>query len=176
MQNLILSIGRERINDNKIINNRYCFNLENILETKELSEINLIEFAINEINKKLKINLNELKREIIQRDNKEGFYLNWHIDDCAIYKHNNTENKKNNIPINDKYSLYHENELPKYTMIIYLTSIDEDFKGGEFEFVNKLIKPKKYDVIFFDSREVHRVRRFRGGTRRNILVKFYEIK
>jgi hypothetical protein len=59
-------------------------------------------------------------------------------------------------------------------MIIYLTSIDIDFIGGELEFVDQLIKPKKNDIVFFDSREVHRVRRFRNGTRKNILIKFFE--
>ena len=39
----------------------------------------------------------------------------------------------------------HMKDLPKYTMIIYLTGYDIDFIGGEFEFVNQIIKPKKYD-------------------------------
>ncbi len=82
--------------------------------------------------------MSEYKTEVIKRDNDVGFYLNWHIDDCAIHKHKTTEGKTNNIALNDKYSLYHLKELPKYTMIIYLSSIDEDFFGGEFEFVNQL--------------------------------------
>jgi hypothetical protein len=168
MQDLIYSFGLERNKDIEITKNRLYFNLGNVSQEK------IIENAMEQVQSKLKIDLNNFRPEVIQRDNKEGYYLNWHIDDCAIYKHDTTENKTNNIPLNDKYSLYHKSDLPKFTMIIYLTSIDEDFKGGEFEFVDLLIRPKKYDVVFFDSREVHRVRRFREGERKNIFVKFYE--
>lgn len=170
MQDLIYSLGIERSQNIEIIQSRLYFNLGEKIEN------DIIEQAKKEINNKLNIDLNNFRTEIVQRDNSFGFYLNWHIDDCAMLKHNTTDNKTNNVPLNNKYSLYHKNELPKYTMIIYLTSIDEDFKGGEFEFIDKLIKPKKYDVLFFDSREVHRVRRFREGTRKNILIKFYEKK
>jgi hypothetical protein len=168
MQDLIYSFGLELTKNQEIKERRLYFNLGNILQEK------IIENAIEQVQLKLKIDFNKFRSEIIQRDNKEGYYLNWHIDDCAIYKHDTTENKINNIPLNDKYSLYHKNDLPKFTMIIYLTTIDVDFRGGEFEFVDQLIRPKKHDVVFFDSREVHRVRRFREGERKNILVKFYE--
>jgi hypothetical protein len=65
----------------------------------------------------------------------------------------------------------------KYTMIIYLSTCGVDFKGGEFSFINQKISPKKYDVIFFDSREVHTVDMVyptkKGQGRQKILVKFY---
>lgn len=172
MDQAIYYHGIELIKSDIISSKRLYINLGENNDGDE--ENNIIEKAIRIISNKISINLLEYKNEIIYRNNPEGFYLNWHIDDCAVYKHNTTMNKTNNILLNDKYSLYHKKELPKFTMIIYLTSIDEDFKGGEFEFVNQLIRPKKNDVIFFDSREVHRVRRFRGGERKNILIKFYE--
>lgn len=167
MQDLLYKLGCERANDYEIKKSRLYFNLKNITE-------NLIENATIEIKNKLNINLNDFDKEIIERNNEQNFYLNWHIDDCAVFVHNSTENKKNNIPLNDKYSLFHIKTLPKYTMIIYLTSINIDFEGGELEFVDLLIKPQKNDVVFFDSREVHRVRRFRSGVRKNILIKFFE--
>lgn len=166
MQETIYNFGIQRIQDNEIKSARFCFNLGE-------NENDKIQSAINKIKSISGIDLTLYRQEIIKRENKVGFYLNWHIDDCAVYKHDTTENKTNNIVLNDKYSLYHTKTLPKYTMIIYLTSIDQDFVGGEFEFVDQLIKPKKNDVVFFDSREVHRVRTFRGGNRQNILVKFY---
>jgi hypothetical protein len=168
MQSLLYTFGCELVLNPEIAKTRLYFNLG------EVSEDNIIDLAINEIDKRLKIDLVNFNPEIIKRDNPVNFYLNWHIDDCAVFKHNSTQNKKNNVPLNDTYSLFHMKVLPKYTMIIYLSSINVDFRGGELEFVNQLIKPKKYDVVFFDSREVHRVKRFRDGTRKNILIKFFE--
>lgn len=173
MQEIIFNFGLERIQNIEIKNARLIFNLGDI---QDLNETELIDFAMQKILQLNNINLFDYEQKIIQRENKLGFYLNWHIDDCAIFKHKDTDNKKNNIKLNDKFSLFNLEELPKYTMIIYLSSCDKDFFGGEFEFVNKKIKPQKYDVIFFDSREVHRVNTFRKGERKNILVKFYEKK
>jgi 2OG-Fe(II) oxygenase superfamily len=173
MQEVILNLGKKRANEINIRSLRHYFNLgkiEDALKKKDIKEI-----AKELMKDKYNIDLTNFRSEIIERDNKIGFYLNWHIDDCSIHKHKTTENKTNNEILNDKYGLYHEKLLPKYTMIIYLTSIDQDFTGGEFEFVDQLIKPKKYDVIFFDSGEVHRVRRLRSGERKNILIKFYEV-
>jgi hypothetical protein len=167
MQELIFNLGVERANNPEIRKSRIIFNLG------ENKSANIIEFAMQKMMEIYNINLFDYRTEIIERENSIGFYLNWHIDDCAVYKHNNTENKTNNVPLDDKYSLFHLKELPKYTMIIYLSSIDIDFKGGELEFVDLLIRPRKYDVVFFDSREVHKVRTFRKGVRKNILIKFF---
>ena len=168
MQEVILDLGKQRANDPYIKSVRHYFNLG------EIGDNDIKEYAIKEIHEKYGIDLSTYRSEIIERDNQVGFYLNWHVDDCSIHKHKTTENKTNNDILNDKYALYHKKELPKYTMIIYLTSINIDFVGGEFEFVDELIKPKKNDVIFFDSREVHRVNKLRSGERKNILVKFYK--
>lgn len=170
MQKAIYNLGCKRLYDTDIKKSRIIFNLgENALNG------DLINLAIAKLRDDFKFDLTDYEQEVIERDNTIGFYLNWHIDDCAVFKHDlKLEGEKtNNEHIDEKYSLFHMKPLPKYTMVIYLTSIDEDFMGGEFEFIDQLIKPKKYDVVVFDSREVHRVRRFRGGIRKNILVKFF---
>jgi hypothetical protein len=170
MQKLIYDLGCKRAADDEIRKSRFMFNIEKNIKS------DIIESAKEKLKDNFNVDLTNYEQEIIERENAVGFYLNWHIDDCAVFKHDpNLEGEKqNNVPLDDKYSLFHMKPLPKYTMIIYLTSIDEDFIGGEFEFVDQLIRPKKYDVIMFDSREVHRVRRFRDGTRKNILIKFFE--
>ena len=174
MQELIYNLGKERFDTiPEIKSNRHIINIgSNIDKNNNINE--LIELAKKKLNDEVGLNLFEYKMEIIERSNPIGFYLNWHIDDCSIHKHKSTDGKFNNDPLNEKFSLYHEKALPKFTMVIYLTSIADDFIGGEFEFIDAVIKPKKYDVVVFDSREVHRVRRLRSGVRRNVLVKFFE--
>jgi hypothetical protein len=172
MQKLIYDLGCKRAKEPEIKKSRFIFNIgDNLCDN--ISTNNVINLAIAKLKNDYNLDIANYKPEIIERDNTIGFYLNWHIDDCAVFKHDHSLEKTNNEPLDDKYSLFHMKPLPKYTMIIYLTSIDEDFIGGEFEFTDQLIKPKKYDVIVFDSREVHRVRRFRGGVRKNILIKFF---
>lgn len=184
MQNLIHNLGKKRLEDLQLQNKRIMFNLD--LENDEIHDLsddedttepttdNLVKITLKKIKNNFNLNLYKYKTKVIERNNDINFYLNWHIDDCAIFKHNDTENKYNNEPLDETYSLFHKEKIPIYTMVIYLTSHDKDFYGGEFEFVDKVIKPQKYDVILFDSREVHRVRRLRSGIRKNILVKFYE--
>jgi hypothetical protein len=172
MQDLLYNLGLERIADKEIRSKRTIANLN---EIKELTIDEIIENAMNKIFELKNINLYNYNKKVIMRDNQIGFYLNWHIDDCAIFKHKDSEGKVNCVKLNDKYSLFNLEELPKYTMIIYLTSYGIDFTGGEFEFIDEKIKPKKYDIVFFDSREVHRVFRLREGQRKNILIKFYDI-
>jgi hypothetical protein len=172
MQSLLYNLGVKRIAEPEIRSKRKIANL-NLDSEREFSHEEIIESAIKKIYELSNINLFDYDKKVIMRDNQIGYYLNWHIDDCAIFKHKDTEGKKNNIPLDDKYSLFNLEELPKYTMVIYLTSHNIDFTGGEFEFIDEKVKPKKYDVVFFDSREVHRVFKLRDGQRKNILVKFY---
>jgi hypothetical protein len=190
MQELLYNEGCRRLQEYDLKKSRIIVNLGNIFGVKKYasdadaehnsnSEVNISEMIVNDAIKHFEstyeVMLSHMKKDIIVRENKLGFYMNWHIDDCSVIKHNTTDKVlDNNIIMNDKYALFHKKELPKYTMIIYLTGHEDDFLGGEFEFVDKIIKPKKYDVIFFDSREVHRVNTLRKGIRKNILVKFFE--
>jgi len=166
--NYIYELGKERILNDDIRNMRYVYNIKDKIDNDQMIEM-IINIAINEIKDKKNINLYEYSNRIIQRTNDIGFSMNWHIDDCSVYKHKQIF-EPNQPKIKNKYTIFHMEPLPKYSMIIYLT---DNFIGGEFEFIDQLIKPKKYDVIFFDSREVHRVRKLRQGIRQNILIKFY---
>jgi hypothetical protein len=179
MQEALYSEGCKRITEYNLKKTRIIFNIgEQIQETLDINPETLIRCAIEYLESSEYFGLSKLsdmRKEMIVRDNQIGFYMNWHLDDCSVIKHNTTDKElHNNIVLNNKYSLFHMKNLPKYTMIIYLSSIDIDFCGGEFEFVDQLVKPKKYDVVFFDSREVHRVRTLRSGSRKNVLVKFFD--
>jgi len=173
MQELLCVIGKNRLETiPELLENRHIFNIgEYITDSNNTNDT--IEIAKKIIKQEFKLDLFDHRMEIVERTNPVGFYLNWHIDDCAIHKHKTTGGKTNNDPLTDKFSLYHAKELPVFSMIIYFSTIDEDFTGGELEFVDYVFKPRKYDVIIFDSREVHRVRRLRSGVRQNVLVKFF---
>lgn len=104
----------------------------------------------------------------------DDYNLNWHIDNRQLIKHK-IENNTDNLEIiysNDKfkYGLWTQTNSPKYTAVIYLTS---DFEGGEFCFVDKIIKPKRGDVIIFDSKEVHKVNKLKYGERNCYVIKFF---
>jgi hypothetical protein len=173
MSTLIYDIGKNKIANNEYMC-RYIYNLKNEYNlSDELKSDELIYYSIEYLRTKHNLDLSNYKFKKIERENKVGFYMKWHIDDCSIYKHKSTDDKINNIKLNEKYSLHHTCLLPKYTMLIYLTGGD-NFDGGEFCFIDKTIKPEKYDVFLFDSREVHRVNLLKSGVRKNILIKFYE--
>jgi len=113
--------------------------------------------------------------EIVKRFHTDDFYnLNWHIDNRQLQKHK-VNNDTNNLQIiyknnKYKYGLWSHEKIPKYTAIIYLSS---DFEGGEFCFIDKIVKPKRGDVIIFDSQEVHKVNKLKSGIRNCYVVKFF---
>ena len=140
-------------------------------EIKDINEQNII----NDISYHTSVDLSNYTYKIIKRETGIGFSMKWHIDDVALIKISKNElYKENDQILNQKYLLYHKDELPIYTAIIYLSEYQTDFAGGEFEFIDEQIKPKKNYVLFFDSREVHRVLPVKKGTRQNILIKFYK--
>ena len=73
-----------------------------------------------------------------------------------------------------KYTLYAPLKTPIYTIVLYYSTQNEDFKGGEFCFIDKEIKPKKYQGIFFNSKEPHQVKVITQGVRKSKLLKFYD--
>lgn len=187
MQQLLVDEGMRRIEllnlhaSRKIVHCSYLDEYEKQNENQnEFISDKIVDIAISYFENEYGLLLNKYEKKTIFRENQIGFNMGWHVDDCSIYKHKQTEENKhneryNNIAINEKFSLFHKEILPKYTMIIYLTEYGKDFTGGEFCFVDQIVKPKKYDVILFDSREVHKVTELKSGTRKNILVKFYNV-
>ena len=158
--------------DESINNNEFDIDID---INNEVHINKIIDNAIKSINKTYK--LDEYEKKYFVKINESGFYMNWHCDDCAIIKHKKDFSpSSNNYKLNDKYSLYINNNLPIYTMIIYLSDYNTDFTGGEFCFIDKTIFPTKNKVIVFDSREIHKVNKINSGIRKNILVKFYKKK
>lgn len=134
-----------------------------------------IEENIMILTNKFNIDLDMFLFKKIEKVNEKGFFMKWHLDDAQIINNKKEIKYKNHIEISEKKSIYYSNEIPTYSLIIYLSEHNLDFKGGSFEFVDKKIYPKKNMYIFFDSREVHRVNKITGGHRHNYLIKFYKI-
>lgn len=123
------------------------------------------------------IPLDKYDYEIIKKENSEGFYMNWHLDNALVVKNkkDNMENKSNGISISDRHTLYYFIKKPIYTLIVYESNHETDFTGGTLEFIDGfVVKPKKGLYVFFNSNEVHRVNRILSGSRINYLVKFYQ--
>jgi len=85
--------------------------------------------------------------------------MGWHIDDVSIFEHIKSFRE-------NRYELFSKNDTPIYTMILYFSSCI----GGEFEFVDKVVKPERGFGIFFDGREV------RSGIRESMVIKYYRNK
>jgi hypothetical protein len=152
------------------INDSECFN-------KLYNDIN--NNHINEIIKYLDLDfLLNFEFKFFIKEYKDKYSMKWHFDDQILFIHNIDEKNILNQKIIFKnkqkiYTLYNKNDLPIYTMIIYFNDYDIDFKGGEIEFIDKIYYPKKGMILFFDSRELHRVHPLKKGQRKCLLIKFY---
>ena len=157
--------GQNLLNDNEIIKNN-----------RKIGIINNYTTFNDDIIKNLNlINLYNYNYKIIEKENYEGFFMKWHVDDAQIIKHNKNNNFTDQIKITDKQYLHYNKLKPSYSLIIYESDFGNDFVGGSFEFSDgTIIFPKKGMYIFFDSREVHRVNKITNGIRKNYLIKFYK--
>jgi hypothetical protein len=119
--------------------------------------------------------------EVVYRDNcNDNYNLNWHLDDRILHKHPIGASKdleviylKNNY----EYCLWNrrpDKKILKKSIIIYLSSINKDFIGGELEFLDKVITPKIGHAIGFNNYDLHRVRKLKAGHRKVIVIKIYE--
>lgn len=106
----------------------------------------------------------------IEKENGKGFRMGWHLDDYLTHKNSKKHQEKYNSP---KYNLYTRHPPPKYTAILYYSTQNEDFEGGEFCFLDEEVKPEKYQGIFFNSKEPHQVKEIKSGIRKCKLFKFY---
>jgi hypothetical protein len=104
-----------------------------------------------------------------------GYVMKWHIDDAQVINHRKNNDYNEQIKISEKKSLYYPNKKPKYSLIIYGSTYNEDFTGGILEFSDGTkIKPQKDMCILFNSNEAHCVHKIKSGVRMSLLIKFYE--
>lgn len=184
MQHLY-ELGKQWLEEYKLAEYRIMFNMkkyyhEEYLDTLENQQL------INKLDNILDVNFQFSSHQYDPvwkfKENYTNFQMKWHRDDCFVHKHKKLhysditeEFAKNNIILDKecKYTLTHSNTLPIYTGLIYLSDYEKDYTGGEIEFVDMKLKPIKYDVIVFDSREIHRVNIQKSGIRKNLIVKYY---
>jgi hypothetical protein len=165
-QDLSILIGSNQHPTTKEEIERFCQNNLNAI----LESIN----APNEEN-----HISKLKCVVVIRNAIDNQYkIDWHMDDHIPHRHPlEIESQLHDLQIigrDDKYiyGLWNNGVVPKYTIIVYFTSYGIHFHGGEFEFLNgTIIYPQCGDVVFFDARELHRVRSLRNGIRQCIVIK-----
>ena len=195
MNKILYDYGK-KLQDKEIIKKRYILQYDDenfINDIREFDDENIkiiFEKELPNIIEKLdllteyKEELKKLEKEIVVRNKtkNENYYLNWHFDDKKLIVH-----KKNNKDIihdleiiyeDDKniYGLYNKNnnKILLYTLIFYASSWNIDFIGGEFNFIDKTIKPIKGMILLFHSNELHKVNLLNNGKRKAIVVKFYK--
>lgn len=190
--NKILYDYEKKILDKEIIKKRYILQYDNesfINNIRELDDENtkiIFKKELSNIIEKLDL-LEELKTleiEIIVRNKTkdENYYINWHFDDKKLIVHKkDNKNIIHDLEIiyeDDKniYGLYNKNNNKNllYTLIFYTSSWNIDFIGGEFNFIDKTIKPIKGMILLFHSNELHIVNLLNNGKRKAIVVKFYK--
>ncbi len=195
MNKILYDYGKKLL-DKEIIKKRYIlqYNNENFINNiRELDDENIkivFKKELDNIIEKLdllseyKEELKKLDIEIIVRNKtkEENYYLNWHFDDKKLIVHKkHNKNIVHDLEIiyeDDKYiyGLYNKNNDKKllYTLIFYVSSWNIDFIGGEFNFIDKIIKPIKGMILLFHSNELHKVNLLNNGKRKAIVVKFYK--
>ncbi len=195
MNKILYEYGK-KILDSEIIKKRYILQYDNesfINYIKELDDEDIKIIFKKELSKiiekldlleEYKEELKTLETEIIVRNKTkdENYYLNWHFDDKKLIVHKkDNKNIIHDLEIiheDDKYiyGLYNKNKNKKllYTLIFYISSWNIDFIGGEFNFIDKSIKPIKGMILLFHSNELHKVNLLNFGNRKAIVVKFYK--
>lgn len=144
-------------------------NIENPILLRE----NIIEFITGLIGEQVQ------NIEIVTRTFTNNEFMKFHVDDCQIVTRTFKPlyNTDRFVQIYDNTYLYINSKtgtIPRFTTIFYLSTMDEQFTGGIFEFAdNTQVVPKAGTGILFDSREAHRVLPVKKGTRESIVVKIY---
>jgi len=152
----VLEYGKKILEDNPEIAQRrifFQFNLENKIEDL---------FMI--------YGLDKYEIKIVERKSESGFEMGWHQDDISFHRNSKKHCEKYN---KNELKPYCISNPPKYTMLLYYSTIGEDFEGGEFCFVDRKIRPTKGMGILFDSREIHKVNRIKKGEKKVKIIKFY---
>lgn len=168
----IYEYGKEILTD-EIRGKRMIFNIADIIQDGMThDEIYVILFD------QLKARGFDTSRyDIVQmfKEKKVGDAMSWHIDDRNIIRGKPKYTDHRHTKINNKTYLFLNTEKPLYTCLLYLSDSDE-FDGGILRFTDIDHRVSKYDVVFFDSIEMHCLTPITRGIRRNLFVKFYEKK
>jgi len=201
----LLNYGNYLFYNEKLYEERYFgnvadkmwfYHLETLVRIKETPELikEYLEYYIQdifedlglpiEINNYCLLNLFDVVPRystVIQNNKEKKYNLDWHFDNRTVVTNpiQKIDKLKNLETIgvfkNKVYSLWDYKRRPKYTMIMYFNTYNSDFKGGEFKFIDDVIKPSYGDILFFNSNELHKVEPVIG--KRNALVlKFYDIE
>lgn len=111
---------------------------------------------------------------ICHKENTEGFFMKWHLDDAKVIDHNKNKSKVHDqIYITETKALYYKKK-PIFSLIVYESDYNIDFTGGTLEFIDgTTIYPKKGMYVLFDSNELHKVNIIKSGIRSAYLIKFY---
>jgi hypothetical protein len=179
-QKALFDYGSKTVREYK--SKRILTNLSHLnLSIEDLNDsIKFIKSLISAIKNKYNLDLSNYLVVAVRKENSKDSSMKWHIDDCCLFRHTKTHNLtelKNNIIIDSNFALYKyykDKPLPIYSLVIYLSTYQKDFTGGEFCFVDQIIKPIIGDIVLFDSREVHKVNTVLSGNRTSILLKFYD--
>jgi hypothetical protein len=195
MNTIFLKYGEYTIDKYELIQKRRISNVYFHKWFQEISTLIGTNYNIEDIENYCQTNLSEILRSIdapvdynlisklkcsvvIRNAINNQYKLDWHMDDHIPHRHPlEMEKQLHDLQIigrDDKYvySLWNSGAVSKYTIIVYFTSHGIHFHGGEFEFLNgTTVNPKCGDVVFFDGREIHRVRSLRNGIRQCIVIK-----
>ena len=166
-----ISLDRHKYDNS---NSEWFLKLQLTKNEKEMHDI------VAEYKNEILGNDKDLYYNIVYRDNCDDNYnLNWHLDDRILQKHQIGLSKDLDVLFiknNYEYSLWNrrpDKKILKRTIIIYLSSINEDFLGGELEFLDEVIIPKSGITISFNNYDLHRVRKLKAGHRKVIVIKIY---
>lgn len=183
MNKIFLEYSKKIFNDEQLVKYRIFTNISHHEWFKILLD-NPFDIQNKYLEENIKLefpDFNDYEFEIVYRYNQNNNYnIKWHIDNCVFQKHpiKNIEllHDLQIISRDEKYvyCIWKYNKVPKYTIIMYLSNYLLDFQGGQLEFIDgTIIKPRKGDIIIFDSREIHRVNLLKSGIRNCIVMKLY---
>ena len=154
---------------------RLIENNPSILESRKVGFLDKQFYNINSIIDLDLVDLDVYRFQVVKKVHSNDYSMKWHLDDAQIISHKKDAEVKDQEFISKKKSIHYNNDPPEYSMIIYDSEYDVDFKGGILEFCDGFkVYPKKNMYVFFDSRLVHMVHKMIEGVRVNFLIKFYK--
>jgi hypothetical protein len=152
------------------------------LEIKQFSLVKLQELSL--VPESTKIQDFAGKMEVVRRvfsgsELAKRAGLGWHIDDCQLVSKKTppSYNPERFIHLYDDQWLYINGpraQIPRWTMILYLSTEGRDFEGGRLRLADAREWLAEAGLgLLIDSREVHMVSPVKSGTRKSIIIKIY---